>query len=1070
MGNYNPSAPIVLGEEWIGIRDETYNFAPGVSVDEVGHEFTLTSSQTLADARFYVADFPDFADSGIVFASVYPMGVEDQSGPIKRVIIPCNGGTVTGAGTSITNATTFAEAVFSPSDNKYVTGWTGGTSTGGNPPSLWLAYFAVDSFSQALTGKRILGVNVLYAIGTTAYVLPLENRPGLALGLSNSLSRTTNFNTYGITDSNNSLGNLVYGQATTVEPVARLSLGSFNPFWDPTNSPSNTVDRMPWTYQDLRRMEPTASNPYGVAMRGDLEGETTAQSFLFFLALEVFYCEEKRVAVGGSNFNITASTSARGFVVNTNKITMRNPLTGAVNPVLTAGSYLLTTSIPDMGYFGPETAPTLNALREVQPLSSHRGVLLDVPFPLDDTAVSKQFTSTTTHVLPQLSLHTSGAPLTEVHVYGRQAQAPVYGSVTATQEILDSAAGGATTWPQVRFYARRFGETSQPLLLDSPTIAGSSVSISPVEFDELDEVVDGWREVTLRFDTPPTMGAGTTPQWRFSASGETGGNQWQVLGMIAPALSGTVGSGFVGTVPSGQMLSTATYGAPSAGSTVNLGWQYPMVSATTDDATSDAFLLFSQDPPTPSNFAVSPSEQALSTVDPDCPDFAVSCIPNTLYFNELTWSAASGAAYDTFTDRTASNGWGTAEVGGAWTVSATASDFSVSDGVGKMLLTTTTSRRAVVQVNATNVDAYATFIFPAAASGGDLGGDLAVRYTDSDNTYLGRLKGTTTGAVTALIEKRVSAVQSTVTSTVTLPFNHTAGTRVRMRMQAVGSTLRFKAWIDGTPEPPAWTVEGTDTSLTSGPFVGMRGIAGTGSLNLPVTVSWDDFEVAPFGFGGYEIQRFDAVDGAFTTIMEASKAYTNTFNDYEARVGIASVYRIRSTNLYDFAGLWSAQVTGTVPSPGVAGADTALLIFTTNARQDGSSNLAYSSAWESGQPREEYLWPEAGAVVLQDMYSKDYPTAFRPLERGGERFARQILVNAAGVPGAALARGFESLRNMAWDTVPYICVRNEDGERWYSTVVVPSGNVRRMIALGRLCLAAVQVIETTAEPYPVDPS
>jgi len=50
--------------------------------------------------------------------------------------------------------------------------------------------------------------------------------------------------------------------------------------------------------------------------------------------------------------------------------------------------------------------------------------------------------------------------------------------------------------------------------------------------------------------------------------------------------------------------------------------------------------------------------------------------------------------------------------------------------------------------------------------------------------------------------------------------------------------------------------------------------------------------------------------------------------------------------------------------------------------------------------------------------------------------------------------------------VPYICVRDEDGNRWLATVLVPSGRVLRD---RRLYMAPISVIEVTATPAPVDP-
>ena len=100
------------------------------------------------------------------------------------------------------------------------------------------------------------------------------------------------------------------------------------------------------------------------------------------------------------------------------------------------------------------------------------------------------------------------------------------------------------------------------------------------------------------------------------------------------------------------------------------------------------------------------------------------------------------------------------------------------------------------------------------------------------------------------------------------------------------------------------------------------------------------------------------------------------------------------------------------------------------------------------------------------MFDRDFFTAFRPLERGGEQFSRTLLVQAAAIAPPTLG-DFRALRDMAWDTVSYICVRDEDGNRWLANVVVPSGRVQRSRTL---YFAQVNVAEVTATPSPVDPS
>jgi hypothetical protein len=214
------------------------------------------------------------------------------------------------------------------------------------------------------------------------------------------------------------------------------------------------------------------------------------------------------------------------------------------------------------------------------------------------------------------------------------------------------------------------------------------------------------------------------------------------------------------------------------------------------------------------------------------------------------------------------------------------------------------------------------------------------------------------------------------------------------------------------------------------------------------------------------------VDNVWQTIMLASNLCTTQFKDYEARVGVTSAYRIRTVNGLNFAGQWSTVISGSIASPGVSGStclqlssDTRTLIFTSNYNQAGTYNLAYVPVWDSGTPTEDFAFPEAGTVSFGRMYNRDYQVAFKPTERGGEVFSRAILVNAAAVALPRLAN-VRSLRDMAWQTAPYICVRDNLGDRWFASVQVPSERVQRN---GRLYIAAVNITEVTNTPYPVSP-
>lgn len=850
MGNYNPSAPLIVGEEWPGIRDEDLVYSPAVNAVEEGHGFTLTTSRTLLDARFYLNTPSPQSFGQVMMAAVYPAGQEDLTGPIQRQIIPCSAGSVAAAAT-LANASTVAEALLTTGDNKSVVY----TSPSGGQ---LLMSFPLNSYT-GLAGKRILGVNLLYSAyidysfvpGTTESYIPRAS-------LTNSTPTTVQF------------GNIPFA-IDTGKSVFRLRFGEVAHFWLPGTSPLSTADRMPWTYTELRKFGSGAANALQVEIVVPSLSSGVANLIVAvdYAALEVVYCEERRVAVGGRSFGTGVVTGDTAYTIGANPITVRT-LAYAANPVLAAGAYTLTLSSADTGDYrqcstcapaAQSVYPTLNAMREVAAIAPHPGVKVRIPFP-PESQLGDPFTAETTHVLPHLSLHTSGGPLAEVHVYGRRAVAPVWGSVTATQDINDDK--GTGTYPQARFWARRFGDTVQPLVLATVSPAGSTASITPADFDVLPEVLDGWRQVDLRFDVAPTITpTGGDASVRWSATGEDVGSRWEVLAVSAPALSGVPGN-LLAEVASTHRLGPATYDPP-AGATIALSYLSPPSSAAAEQAYTDAVVLLSQDPPTVTGFGIAALSQTV-TAALDC-GTPPRCVPTGIGYHRLTWAVTS----------------------------------------------------------------------------------------------------------------------------------------------------------------------------------------------MPVS-----------GFGSYELQRFDTVDGEWQTVMLATSAAVTGFSDWEARIGVESQYRIRALNLYDFAGPWSATVSSTLAPPGVSGTrcTSGVLVFTSNSDQAGAYSLAHVMAWERGSPDEVFDFPEGSQTSLVEGFGRDFVTAFHGTERGGERFERVLLVNAAAISPERLA-DFTGLRDMAWADLPYVCVRDELGDRWLASVSVPQGRVRRN---RRLYLATVRVVEVTGTPAPVDPA
>jgi hypothetical protein len=578
------------------------------------------------------------------------------------------------------------------------------------------------------------------------------------------------------------------------------------------------------------------------------------------------------------------------------------------------------------------------------------------------------------------------------------------------------------------------------------------------------------------------MGTGANPSFTWSAAGELAANRWEIMGAMAPAVSGVPLNEYTAPGPASALLSPATYGQPSAGGTINLTWMpgfSPPVSAATADQWTDAVLIFSQDPPTVTGVSVTPSNQQLTGVALDCTTFPWY-VPTSMSYNKLVWSATaanipiSGFAYyeiqrmdtvntdwetiaevtdpmgvtsigntqtatDTFA-RSVSNGWGNADTGQAWTMSGgLAANFSVGGGSGQVSETTVNVNRfgQLAITNTANVDATIFTSTPVVATGASITNTLCVRMVDTNNMLMATCVYNTTGLTDLLIVKRIAGVETTL-ATATNVTTYAGNGGVWIRFQAVGVGLRAKLWNDGDPEPSAWTLYVADGSLLTAAQVGTYSKLTTGNTNpSPVNVQYDNLSV---------------------------RTLVPTFNDYEARVGVQSSYRIRAVNELLFEGPFSSTAIATLTAPGVTGqgmsATSHALLFTTNEDQSGNSNLAYAIAGESNGV-EQFNFPEAGFTQFQFMYGRDFQTAFRPLERGGVTFNRTVLVQAAAISPPTLPN-FTSLRDLAWDSLPYVCVRDEDGNQWFANVTVPQGRV--MTNNREIYLADITIVQVTNTP------
>lgn len=778
---------------------------------------------------------------------------------------------------------------------------------------------------------------------------------------------------------------------------------------------------------------------------------------------------------------------------------------------LAAGNYVVTLSSPYAGDRGGSfnkaavfPSPKYAAVRPLYQLPSHPGVQVSIPYSsgLGNAKVGEAITISTSAYIPQIILEVSGHSaasggyetfiLPESQAYGTQIASQVFGTNITAQVIDDDVVLSSEAWPWIRFYARRKPQTTQPLTV---TIGSSSTSITVDDFDDLDELTsDGWREVTLRFATYPEFGVGSRPSVVWSSYGASAGSRWEVMG-ASSLIKRTDNPGFEGFVEVGAgyydptaFPEPATYGGAE---TVD-GFDVTPVGATwfpwsgshavttpTYDPATDITVLLSQDPPMVSGLEVTPTLQTLEDVDADACGFDSCCIPTGLWYNKVTWQGKPPGS-DTYTvislkdtfGRSVTGSWGEVEFGGLsyqLTGSSTGVYTVEDDNKGYMTVASGTKTQVLdTSAIADDFDLSVTMTNETSVTDANaLTLGVWFRIVDSNNRLEANVVRTIDGVTLTVIEV-VGGTPTTLWSETIDYLAIEAGSAARMRVLASDRQIKVKVWPATVDESAMWNFEYVLSSAATGTEIGFVATNDSSSSRL---VSFSDLEVTPprFWFGYYELQRRDDVDDEWQTIMRATNPAVTTFNDFEARPGFDSEYRIRTLNNYEFASFWSQSVFGAMPDGGAEGGcidGGHLLLFTTNEVQDGTGNLAYSSAWMgSAQVEEQFTFPEAGFIQMQQMYNRDFYTAFRPMERGGEQFDRQILLQAAAVsPGVTPI--FKNLLNMEWQNVNYICVRDEDGNRWLSSVTSGTGT---MLRNRRLKMAQVHVAEVTDVPTPVDP-
>ena len=363
--------------------------------------------------------------------------------------------------------------------------------------------------------------------------------------------------------------------------------------------------------------------------------------------------------------------------------------------------------------------------------------------------------------------------------------------------LKNEDASGSETFGFQSFQATALGSSPAPSISGfSPTsgAVGSSVTISGSHFTGATGVSFGGTDASVFTVNSDAQITATVP------SGASSGP----ISVTTPNGTATSASSF--TVSSGSAPSISGF-SPSSGA---VGSSVAISGSHFTGATGVSFGGTGA-----SVFTVNSDAQITATVPSGASSGAISVTtPNGTATSASSFTVSTGSvvASDSF-NRTVSGGWGTAAVGGPWTVLDTSANWSVSSGTGSVNVAAAGTQRALLStVKVQDVDVLAKITLPVCT--GSTNCDAFVLGRATTNGQTSYRVGIVEGAGRSDIYLRTERSDgTTLASDVDLGIPASAGAQVMLRVEFQGvnpTVIRARAWSAGTPEPSTWLVNTTD--------------------------------------------------------------------------------------------------------------------------------------------------------------------------------------------------------------------------------------------------------------------
>lgn len=198
--------------------------------------------------------------------------------------------------------------------------------------------------------------------------------------------------------------------------------------------------------------------------------------------------------------------------------------------------------------------------------------------------------------------------------------------------------------------------------------------------------------------------------------------------------------------------------------------------------------------------------------------------------------------------RTQSNGWGTAQTGGVYTLVGNASTFLVNGDKGVIAFTFagTTREAFLSSISQINQDSTVAFALSNVPTGGGYTVDLVGRRIDGNNSYRGRVDIKADGSVILRLIAVNGGAEQPIVSYQVPGLVYESQDTLFLRARFTGSNptiLDAKVWKAGTIEPD-WQIEGVSNTVPALQASGAAGLRASSSSDANVlSVFFDEFLV-----------------------------------------------------------------------------------------------------------------------------------------------------------------------------------------------------------------------------------